>query len=415
MKGTLVLAGALGFVCVMIARAQTPAPGLPAATNDTTPPSLQAARDPGYQALIATCKNPPARGGGRAGGGATGAARAGGEGRAGAGGRAGAPAQTGSIVVEPATEIPGLIKGGAEWKFVWQERGNNGDGIVGVADGGVLLAQNDKSQIVEVYPDGKSKVLYANTHTSGAVAITKKGVIYANERGLHERVEELAPKRQVFADHFPNGDPLDCGGLLNDLTAAANGGLYYTGGPYYVDPKGVVTKEGGDDAPGGNGIILSPDEKTLYITGRMRNAPPAPMGYGGGLVAFDVQPDGHLANARQFAQTCGDGSTIDAEGRIYCTGGRIPDPKDPTKSLVGVGVIDPKDGHVLGIIPAPGGSAISVAFGGKDRKTLFLLHSGGREADGTTPIRVTPANPLGQGAQLWAIQMEAQGYKGRAK
>ena len=66
MKGKLVLAGALGFICVMIARAQTPAPGLPAATNDTTPPSLQAARDPGYQALIATCKNPPARGGGRA-------------------------------------------------------------------------------------------------------------------------------------------------------------------------------------------------------------------------------------------------------------------------------------------------------------------------------------------------------------
>src|SRR3984893_18632885 len=223
--------------------------------------------------------------------------------------------------------------------------------------------------------------------------------MYANERGLHERVEELAPKRQVVADHFPSGDPLDCGGLLNDLTAAANGGLYYTGGPYYVDPKGVVTKEGGDDAPGGNGIILSPDEKTLYITGRMRNAPPAPMGYGGGLVAFDVQPDGHLANARQFAQTCGDGSTIDAEGRIYCTGGRIPDPKDPTKSLVGVGVIDPKDGHVLGIIPAPGGSAISVAFGGKDRKTLFLLHSGGREADGTTHIRVTPANPRGEAVE----------------
>src|SRR3984893_4781913 len=100
---------------------------------------------------------------------------------------AGAPAQTGPIVAEPASEIPGVIKGGAEWKFVWQERGNNGDGIVGVADGGVLLAQNDKSQIVEVYPDGKSKVLYANAHTSGAVAITKKGVMYANERGLHQR------------------------------------------------------------------------------------------------------------------------------------------------------------------------------------------------------------------------------------
>jgi hypothetical protein len=67
------------------------------------------------------------------------------------------------------------------------------------------------------------------------------------------------------------------------------------------------------------------------------------------------------------------------------------------------------------MIPAPDGGAISVAFGGKDKKALFLLHSGGREADGTTAIRVTPANPLGQGAQLWAMQMEAQGYTGRAK
>ncbi len=324
--------------------------------------------------------------------------------------RAGAaPAATGPIVAPPALDIPGVIKGGTAWKFVWQERGNNGDGIVGAADGGVLLAQNDNSQIIEVYPDGKSKVLYKDTHTSGAIAVTKKGVMYVDERGLHEVVMELAPKKQVLADHFPNGDPLDCEGLLNDLTALSNGGVYYTGGPYYVSPKGVVTRV---SMVGGNGIILSPDEKTLYVTGRLPSAGPAPMGYGGGLVAYDVQPDGTLTNERQFAQTCGDGSTTDAAGRVYCTGGRIPDPSDPTKSIAGIGVIG-TDGKALGVIPFPGGS-ISVAFGGKDKKMLYMLYSGGREADGSAIPR-TPSNPLGQAAELWVIQMEAQGYKGRAK
>ena len=36
------------------------------------------------------------------------------------------------------------------------------------------------------------------------------------------------------------------------------------------------------------------------------------MTVGGGL---DVQPDGSLMNERQFADVCGDGSTVDAEGR----------------------------------------------------------------------------------------------------
>ena len=104
---------------------------------------------------------------------------------------------------------------------------------------------------------------------------------------------------------------LDCNGPNpNDLTADSRGGVYFTmGGVYYADPKGVVTKYGENITP--NGIILSADEKTLYVT----NGP--------ALAAFDVRPDGSLTNQRQFTRLegggNGDGSTIDSAGRIYVT------------------------------------------------------------------------------------------------
>ena len=92
-----------------------------------------------------------------------------------------------------------------------------------------------------------------------------------------------------------NGDPLDCiGGVINDLTADSKGGVYFTmGGFFHADPKGVVTRYGENLTT--NGIVLSADEKTLYVT----NGPT--------LAAFDVQADGSLTNQREFAKLDGGG------------------------------------------------------------------------------------------------------------
>ena len=57
------------------------------------------------------------------------------------------------------------------------------------------------------------------------------------------------------------------------MTADSKGGVYFTmGGVYYANPQGVVSGRYG--TVGGNGIILSPDEKTLYVTGRLPGAVP---------------------------------------------------------------------------------------------------------------------------------------------
>ena len=388
----LLLAVALASVGAITAIGQ--GTGQPADPKRT--PGVQGPADPNRTAfLAANCKNPPApaaaRGGAPAGGGRAGGA---------------APPAPPAFEDVASMEIPGVIAAGQHWKVIWEDKGNNADGIVAFDDGSVWLAQNDKSDIVRVDKDGKASVIYTDTYTGGSIAANSKGQVFVGERALGNAIWMLKPQRKLFANMY-KGEPLDCvAGIINDMSADSKGGMYMTmGGIYCANPKGEVMGRFG--TVGGNGIILSPDEKILYVTGRLAPAGGAPAagaapaagggrgagGNNGGLVAFDVQPDGSLTNERQFAETCGDGSTIDGAGRIYCTGGRMTDPKDPTKTIAGIGVISPK-GEILGVIPQPRG-LISVAFGGPDKKTLYAV--GIRDV------------------QLMSIQMLTQGDKKRPK
>jgi sugar lactone lactonase YvrE len=371
-RTTLTVALSVASASLLVAHtfAQNDVPRLPAGAEDIKPASVQAPLDPGYQALVATCKTPPPGRGGRgpAGGG-----------RGPAAGRGPAPQGVREYSV---TEIPGVIKAGQKWTFVWQQAGNNGDGIVGTDDGGLLLAQNDSSAILKLDKNGKPSVAYSDTHTGGSVTINPKGAMFVAERGLHQRVEQILPERKVFADMF-NGEPLDCiGGVINDIVSDSKGGVYFTMGQlFYVNPQGMVTKQSENLTT--NGLALSPDEKTMYVTN------------GGTVAAFDVQKDGSLTNQREFVKLTaggGDGSTIDSKGRLYVTSG------------AGVEVIDPTGKH-LGVIPTPRG-VITVAFGGKNKKTLYILARGGTTSKGEELANV---------AQVWTIPMEAQGFKGRAK
>ena len=354
----------VALLITQLAVPRLPPPGPP----NPSGPSVQAPFDPAYPALIAACKTPPAAPGSRGPGGARGGAR-------------GAPPPPGTRD-DAVTDIPGVIAAGEKWTFIWQQAGNNGDGIVGASDGGLLIAQNDSSAVVKLDPNGKPSVAYSGTHTGGALSINSRGELFIVERGLYMRIEQLAPRRTRLADSY-QGEPFDCvGPVINDLTADSRGGVYFTmGGLFYADSKGVVAQYG--EGLVTNGVILSPDEKMLYVTN------------GTTLAAFDVQPDGSLTNQREFVKLTaggGDGSTIDSQGRLYVTTG------------AGVEVIG-RDGKHLGVIPTPR-PVISCAFGGNDKKTLFVLARGAQDAEG---------NEVANAAQVWSIRTIAQGDKGRAK
>jgi gluconolactonase len=347
--------------------------------------SPQATQDPGYQALIATCKTPQAAARGGGAGRPGGAARGGG--RPGGAAPAAAPA---TFPPPPANNtvsaIPGVIAAGQTWTKVWEVSGNNADGVLSEKkDGGdLLIAQNHNSAVVKLDKDGKASTVYKDTHTGGALSMNTKGELFVVERGLHSNVTQLTPRRRILADKLPNGDPLDClGGVINDVTADSRGGAYFTmGGLFYASPNGVVTRYG--EGLNTNGVILSADEKTLYVTNGAFGAP-------GTIAAFDVQADGSLTNQREFVKlpaAGGDGLTIDGAGRLYVTAG---------PNLV---VVD-NAGKVLGSIPAPYG-LISAAFAGKGKKTMYAV------------VSLSDSTRL-QHAFVYSIPMLAEGYKERAK
>ena len=354
MKSIGMLTVALGGLGAMAVWCQIPSPaGLKSG------PGVQAANDSKEPEVLKTCKVPPQARGGRG---------------PGPGPRpAAAPGPRDYTV----TEIPGVVAAGEKWKEIWEVDGNNADGIIATKDGGILLAQNDKSNVVKLDKSGKTSTEFIDTNTGGALAMNSKGALFIDNRGLNASVEELAPHRHTVANKY-NGDSFDCiGGVLNDLTANSKGGVYFTmGGVFYSDPQGKVTRYGENLFT--NGIVLSADEKHLYVT----NGPT--------VAEFDVQKDGSLTNQHEFAKLegggfGGDGSTFDSTGRLYVT------------SNGGVDVIG-TDGKNLGLIPTPRG-LISVAFSGPDRRTLYAVSRDNAQNKDW----------------IIAIQMIAQGPKGRGK
>ena len=290
-----------------------------------------------------------------------------------------------------------MIASGAKWTLAWQGT-DNADGIVGTADGALLFAQEQPNRISKLDGNDKVTAFLEDTHGAGALSIDANGRVLAVLRTCTDpgrraapcseptAVSVLAPERKILADNF-QGKTL---GRLNDLIADKKGGVYFNGdGTFYLNAGGQVGSIGENIRS--NGIMLSPDEKILYVTN------------GATLVAFDVQLDGSVKNQRNFAKLetggVGDGMAIDAAGRLYVT------------SAPGVQVFSP-EGRYLGVIPAPR-SVISVAFSGPGKRTLYVVGSGALGPDGKE-FR-TPEGVRNNAKTIYKIPMLAQGFPGRAK
>ena len=299
------------------------------------------------------------------------------------------------------SEIPGVVQAGAKWTVAWQGT-DNADGIVGTADGGLLFAQEQPNQVSKLDKNDRVSVFIKDTHGAGSLSMDSKNQVVAilrtctdpgnAGRGITAPCTEptavafLTPQRKVLAETV-DGKSL---GRLNDLVAGKNGHIYFTsGGAFHLTPAGKVSTIGGELRT--NGIMLSPDEKTLYITNGMV------------VVALDIQPDGSVTNRRDFAKLeaggAGDGMTIDADGRLYVT------------SAPGVQVFNAQ-GKYLGLIPTPR-PVISVAFSGPDKKTLYVVGGGALGRDGKE--FETPQGVRNNAKTIFKIPMLAQGFKGRAK
>jgi gluconolactonase len=150
----------------------------------------------------------------------------------------------------------------------------------------------------------------------------------------------------------------------NDLVVDAEGGVYFTDpgfkkeagaqdkeGVYHVAPGGKVTRLI-DDQPRPNGVLLSPDEKTLYV---LLSGKPA-------LMAYPIEKPGKIGAGKSLGELSagGDGLTADTKGNLYLTQPKVSS----------IQVMTPQ-GKTLGMLKFPEGPA-NCCFGGKDMKTLFV-------------------------------------------
>lgn len=151
----------------------------------------------------------------------------------------------------------------------------------------------------------------------------------------------------------------------NDLWIAPNGGIYFTDpyyhrnywpeghtevqetrGVYYLNSEGKITRVI-DDYKQPNGLIGTPDGKTLYVADINDRK----------IWKYDIQADGTLANKTFFAPHGSDGMTIDNKGNVYLTMGKV-------------WVYSP-EGELIQEIDVPE-SPSNVCLGGKKRNILFI-------------------------------------------
>ncbi|MSO45996.1 MAG: SMP-30/gluconolactonase/LRE family protein [Acidobacteria bacterium] len=307
-------------------------------------------------------------------------------------GTPGAPAMPEAPPDTMAPDIPGVVKGGTPVRLI-RDLFQSVEGAISMPDGSLLFTEQDNGDgaLVKVDNNGNISTFLLNTNRTIGLAYDPKGRL-VGVQSRNPKVAVLLPTPMVLADSF-EGVPLV---FPNDLTIDKKGGIYFTdqttdrfrpvpasrvGKPliFYIRPDGKLVKAS-EEVTRPNGLILSPDEKTLIAS----NGPT--------MAGFDVQSDGTLTNFRVWATLQGmpknaqgevtggaDSICVDNDGRLYASTG------------VGVQVFSPKGEH-LGTIVAPL-SPQSVAFGGPDKKTLFIV---------------------GRGA-AFSVQMIAQGPMNRAK
>jgi gluconolactonase len=143
---------------------------------------------------------------------------------------------------------------------------------------------------------------------------------------------------------------------------------------YSIDNSGKVKRmltQKEIDRP--NGIAVAPNDKTLYVIDSHPKE-----GGNRKVWAFDLAADGSLSGQRvvfDFGKgRGGDGMRVDLNGNLWVAAGINKPRGNPGESLdvpAGVYVISPK-GKLLGRIPIPEDLITNVAFGGPERKALYV-------------------------------------------
>jgi gluconolactonase len=245
------------------------------------------------------------------------------------------------------------------------------EGPIWHPDGYLLFSDIAASRIYKWTPDGTVSIWREPSGMSNGLTFDRERRLIACEHG-GRRVSRAEPDGTVvtLADRY-RGKRLNS---PNDVVVKSDGTIYFSDPPYGLAPphgpsvqeqeqpcNGLyrITPDGElelliDDFDRPNGLAFSADESVLYVDDSPRRH----------VRAFDVRPDGTLANSRVLADMdhpqpgSPDGMKIDSAGHLYVAG------------ATGVWVFEP-DGACLGVIVTPERPA-NCAWGDDDRRTLYI-------------------------------------------
>ena len=248
------------------------------------------------------------------------------------------------------------------------------------------LPQRDRQgvprvQIKRLGLDGEPTVVRADANAANGMSLGRDGRLLVCEQGTPStpaRITAFDPASREVEVLVDNSHDLPLNSP-NDVVQASDGAIWFTD-PSYGWLQGFRPKPSVGDRvyryePGSgrlrvvaesldkpNGLALSPDEATLYVTDSGANQEPGSFhpGRPHHVVAFEVTGRCELAAERVFAEISPgfpDGIKCDSDGRLYVS------------SFSGVQVFSP-EGERLGEIELPG--AVNFCFGGRGRNVLFI-------------------------------------------
>lgn len=240
------------------------------------------------------------------------------------------------------------------------------EGPAADAKGNIYFTDQPNDRIMMWSLSGKLSVFMQPSGRSNGLSFDKDGNLWSCADQKNE-LWCIAPDRKVtvipskYLDKPLNGP--------NDLWNTPDGGIYFTDpfykrpwwdhdtmpqvcqAVYYLKPDHKTILRVIDDLKQPNGIVGSPDGKSLFV---------ADIG-GNKTWSYSINSDGSLGNKKLFCEMGSDGMSIDVMGNIYLTG-------------TGVTIFN-RDGVLLGNIPVPESWTANVCFGGDDMKSLFITAS----------------------------------------
>ncbi|MCM3901260.1 MAG: SMP-30/gluconolactonase/LRE family protein [Pyrinomonadaceae bacterium] len=253
-------------------------------------------------------------------------------------------------------------------------------------DGNVFFTDQANNRIMKLGTDGKLSTFRHPANYANGLVFDPEWRLIACESGDKmagtptrvTRTDLKSGKTEILAEKYEGKDLV----APNDVTLDGKGRIYFSdkpatntgeGGVYRIDPNGRVTRIlAPPEIQVPNGLVISPDDKILYLVEANPGEKGARM-----IRAYDLGVDGTATNMRIFHNfypgRSGDGMSIDVKGNLYVAAGlhRRRGTSETLDTKPGIHVFAPS-GELLKFIPIPEELVTNCAFGGADLKTLYV-------------------------------------------